>query len=211
MILRQLERVGHSERIDHVVVATSVDPTDDGLVAMLQDNGVAVRRGPLDDVLSRFISVVDEFSPTTVIRLTGDNPLVDPSVIDAMVIAHEEADVDCTSNSVRRTYPYGLDVECVGANALRRLDSLTLTPREREHVTLGIYSRSKKFSIQQITQSPDHSNLRWTVDYPEDFEFVEEIYSNLYRPGAVFGQDEILKLIERRPDLERTRSDARDG
>lgn len=207
MILRQIERIRHSKRVDQLVVATSTDPSDDELVSMLESERVMVRRGPLDDVLARFTAVVDELDPGWVVRLTGDNPLVDPSVIDAVIEASEITSADYTSNSLVRTFPYGLDVECVRTTALKRLKPLQLTDSEKEHVTLGIYSRPEQFSIHQVTQTPDRSQLRWTVDYPQDFAFVEAIYSSLYQPEKAFGQEDIVRLMELQPSLQRTMAD----
>lgn len=207
MIIRQIERIRKSTLVDEVVVATSVHPSDDLLVELLEAERVLVRRGSLDDVLIRFIEVIEEFEPTLVVRLTGDNPLVDPDVIDMMIRESDLSGADCVSNSLRRTFPYGLDVECVVPSALRRLISHDLTTSEREHVTLGVYARPDEFRIHQVTQNPDLSQLRWTVDYPEDFAYIEQIYSALYVSGAVFGQDAVLKLIDQRPELRRTMAD----
>lgn len=197
MILRQIERIRRSRTLDRLVVATSTDRTDDELFELLLDEGIEVRRGPLDDVLSRFVRIVDELSPKTVIRLTGDNPLVDPEVIDLVVDAHLATGVDYTSNSLVHTFPHGLDVECVRTEALRKLIELELDAAEREHVTLGIYTRPSLFSLHAVTQRSDHSDLRWTVDYPDDFAFVEAVYGALYAAEPAFGQEDVLALISR--------------
>jgi spore coat polysaccharide biosynthesis protein SpsF len=204
MILRQLERVRRSERLDDIVLATSVDPSDDQLAQAVMDEGYQVRRGPLDDVLARFLAIVDELRPEVVVRLTGDNPLVDPGVIDTVLGAHLAWGSDYTSNSQERTYPYGLDVECVRAAALQELEKFSLTPAEREHVTLGVYSRPTSFSVSSVTQASDQSELRWSVDYPEDFNFVEAVYSELYEQKPTFDKSDILALLDSRPDLRRT-------
>jgi spore coat polysaccharide biosynthesis protein SpsF len=207
MILRQLERLERSTMIDALVVATSVDSSDDSLVATLESAGVAVRRGPLDDVLERFNLVVREFEPDTIVRLTADCPLADPLVIDDVIRAHLHAGVDYTSNTLPPTYPDGLDVECIGAAAFERLLTLPLTAREREHLTMGIYSRPAVFVRNTVEQEPDLSHLRWTVDLPEDLEFVEAVYESLYANNAAFGQADILHFLGDRPELTRTDQD----
>ncbi|GAA2004028.1 hypothetical protein GCM10009739_13510 [Microbacterium ulmi] len=159
-------------------------------------------------MLSRFLTVIDEFEPDTVVRLTGDNVLTDPAVIDRVVREHEAHGADYTSNAMIRTFPRGLDVEAVRSAALRALSAVDPTGEEREHVTLGIYRRPQRFRLHAVTQVPDRSDLRWTVDYPADLSFARAVYDELYRGDPLFGQDEILALMARRPDLRRTEADA---
>lgn len=208
MILRIVERIRRSRELDQLIVVTSVDPSDDPLVRVLDDAEVEVRRGSLTDVFSRFLAVADEFDPDVVVRLTGDNPLVDPGVIDRVVSEHRASGADYTSNSLTRTFPRGLDVEAVNPAALRSLAERDLQPDEREHVTIGVYRRPEEFRLHQVTQQPDHSELRWTVDYPEDFAFAEAVYDRLYSTTPAFGQADVLALLDREPALRRTDADA---
>jgi spore coat polysaccharide biosynthesis protein SpsF len=207
MIVRQIERIQRSRLIDRLVVATSIDASDDPLAAELQGRGIEVRRGPLDDVVSRFGDVVTEFEPDTVVRLTADCPLTDATVIDLVIESHLASSSDYSSNTISPSYPDGLDVECVTSSAFRRLVRLPLTIREREHVTLGIYGRPLEFSINSVTQDVDRSGLRWTVDVPDDLEFVRTVYADLYDGNNGFDQVAILGLLARRPDLNRTELD----
>ena len=207
MIVRQIERIRRSTLVDTLVVATSVDASDDPLVTELRSRGIEVRRGPLHDVVSRFVGVVSEFEPTTIVRLTADCPLTDATVIDRVIESHLASTSDYSSNTIRPTYPDGLDVECVTSSAFLRLVQLPLTEREREHVTLGIYGRPREFSVNSVTQEDDRSGLRWTVDVPDDLEFVRTVYAQLYDRGIGFDQAAILELLARQPDLNRTELD----
>lgn len=204
MIVRQIERLKRSEMIDHLVVATSQDASDNSLVQELVARGVDVRRGPLDDVVQRFDSVVAEYSPSTIVRLTADCPLADPIIVDDVIRAHLEVGADFSSNTIHPTYPDGLDAECVSAAAWSHLTTLSLSPREREHVTLRFHGRDHRFSVNSVTQPTNRSNLRWTVDLVEDLEFVREIYRWLYDLNPGFGQEEIVALLASYPELNRT-------
>jgi len=207
MIMQQLARLARSTRLDRVVVATSVDATDDELVRVLEAASVEVRRGPLDDVVERFAIVVNEFRPEQIVRLTADCPLADPAVIDLVIDEHLASGSDYTSNTLAPTFPDGLDVECLTASAFDRLLALELSEREREHVTLGLYSRPDQFSLGNVAQKPDRSALRWTVDVPADLDFVRAIYARLYDGDPGFGQDQILDLLSRHPEPGRTEND----
>ncbi len=204
MIVRQIERIRRSTRIDQLVVATSVDASDDRLVAELQERGIEVRRGPLDDVVARFEQVIEEFRPHSVVRLTGDCPLTDAFVIDAVIDSHRSSGSDYTSNTLQPTYPDGLDAEVFTIAAFARLVSLPLTVREREHVTLGMYERASEFDLTSVSQQANHSDLRWTVDVAADLDFARAVYAQLYDENNGFDQAAILALLDRMPALNRT-------
>jgi spore coat polysaccharide biosynthesis protein SpsF len=204
MILRQIERIQQSILIDKIVVATSTDTTDDELVQVLYSAGVEVRRGPLQDVFERFALLIDEFKPETIVRMTADCPLTDSGVIDKVIASHLSSRADYSSNTLNPTFPDGLDIECFSNIAFKKLRNLELSEPEREHVTMGFYSRPDTFSLNSITQQQDLSSLRWTVDVQEDLDFVRIVYQNLFMEGNNFGQDEILNLISNYPELSRT-------
>ena len=203
MVLRQLERLGRSQMIDQLVVATSIDPSDDPLVEILEAEDVVVRRGSLNDVAGRFAGIVEEFNPTNIVRLTADCPLTDPAIIDRVISEHLESGANYTSNTLERTYPQGLDVECVDYDSFMALMALPLTASEREHVTLGIYDRPGQFTLHSVRQERDLSRLRWTVDLPADLVFVRAVYKNLYDGNPDFDQADVLGLLEQIPGLNR--------
>jgi len=208
MILRQLERIARARRLDGIVVATSQDPTDDELAVLLADSGYAYIRGSLEDVLVRYVQALDECQPDVVVRLTADCPLISPQVIDLVVERFHASSADYVSNTMSPTYPDGLDVEVVSASALRTVGREAVDPHEREHVTLGIYRQPERFIIENVVDPNglDNSQLRWTVDTAEDFDFVSEVYAALF--PSEFEYEDVLELLERRPDLLRTESDA---
>jgi spore coat polysaccharide biosynthesis protein SpsF len=207
MILRQIERLSRSSMIDELVVATSTESSDDPLALLLADRGIQVRRGPLADVAARFDAVVREFAPSTLVRLTADCPLADWDVIDGTIRSHLAAGADYTSNTLTLSFPNGLDAECVSAAAWAEMTRMPLTPAEREHVTIGIYTRPERFTLNAFSQEVDRSDLRWTVDLPGDLEFVRSLYAHLYPINPAFGQEAIAAFLGEHPELNRTEAD----
>jgi len=201
MIMRQLDRVRRARSIDQLVVATSDDPSDDPLADALEARGVVVRRGPLNDVFSRFALVIDEFAPDDVVRLTADNPLADPEVIDLVVGEHLAAEADYTSNSRVRSFPYGLDAECFRADAFERVRAGTLSAYDREHVTPAFYADGAPYRVHQVVGARDLSDLRWSVDYPEDLAFVRSVYSALLPVDPEFTWHDVVRLLDAHPEL----------
>jgi spore coat polysaccharide biosynthesis protein SpsF len=207
MIGLQIERLRRATLMDALVVATSTDPSDDDLVAYLETLDVPVVRGPLDDVLARFAMVIERYDPDAVVRLTADCPLASPAVIDKVIAAFHDRGLDYVSNTLRPTYPDGLDVEVVRAHVLAWAAANLTDPPEREHVTLGVYRRPDQFRVGNVEHSEDLSDLRWTVDTPGDLEFVRAVYERLYGEAPDFELDDVLTLVRSEPGLGRTTLD----
>jgi spore coat polysaccharide biosynthesis protein SpsF len=192
MIGRQIERLRRAERLSGIVVATS-DADDDEVVADYAASlGVGCFRGPLDDVLARFLGALDVAgSPKTFVRLTADCPLADWRLIDRCIEAHAAAGADYTHNSPGWTFPKGLDVEVCETSALLRAAREGTSAYDREHVTPFIYGHPELFRIERITRDPP-LRYRWTVDTPEDFAFVTKVYTALYPANPAFTSEDVL-------------------
>ncbi len=211
MVLRQIERLQRATRIDRLVVATSVEPADDPLIRVLDAAGVAVHRGPLNDVLARFIGALDAFPAQHVVRLTADCPLTDPAVVDAAIALHIESSADYTSNTPETfAYPKGLDVEVITSEGLRRAARDATSQEEHEHVTWGIWTQPDRWRIAWMS-SPhrDDGDIRWTVDTPDDYAFARAVYDGLYRDHPDFTSRDIAAFVASRPDLARFGGDRR--
>ncbi|MFI4935463.1 MAG: cytidylyltransferase domain-containing protein [Caulobacterales bacterium] len=203
MIVRQIERVLRSRRIDRLVVATSSEASDDELTRVVEGAGVPVHRGELNDVLARFVGALDAFGPADhVVRLTGDCPLADPEVIDATIGHVLAAGVDYGSNTpAHRTYPKGLDVEVMTAAALRAAAARASAGEEREHVTWGLYHHPELYSLSFLSQAAEEGDVRWTVDFADDYAFVAAVYEGLYGANPAFTSDDVRRFVRSRPNL----------
>lgn len=195
MILRQIERIKQATRIDELVIATSTDPSDDGLAEICRRAGVTCLRGSLNDVLDRYYQVALRYQPEHVVRLTGDCPLTDPEVIDVVIEAHLAEGNDYTSNTLEPTYPDGLDVEVIRFSCLKQAWEQAKLPAEREHVTLFIYSNRALFKLGSVKHETDLSDLRWTVDEQEDFWLVCSVYESLYPAKPLFSSGDVLEYV----------------
>lgn len=201
MILRQLERVTRARAAADLVVATSVEPSDDELAAEVESAGYRVHRGSLEDVLGRFVEVLGDAEH--IVRLTGDCPLADPDVIDLVVATHLERGDDYTTNAVELSFPHGLDVEVVRASALREADTQSTERAEREHVMPYVYRRPERFRSGHVHCERYLWHHRWTVDEPEDLEFVRAVYAQLGDRWSQASWRDVLALVEEHPELER--------
>jgi spore coat polysaccharide biosynthesis protein SpsF len=209
LIVRLLERLAQVEQTG-VVVATTTETDDDPLAETVARAGVKVVRGSLDDVLGRFAAAAATVGADPVVRITADCPLADPGLIDAMLARWRELDgtADLLTNVSPPTYPDGLDVEIVSRAALERANAECNDAFEREHVTRHLHQRPEDYRHVAWTTEPDRSGERWTVDYPQDLDFVRAVYAELYPAlGPAFRQREIDHLLSNRPDIAALQAD----
>lgn len=202
MLQHQVERLRRAETVDVLVVATSDRPSDDPLAELCAAIGVDVFRGSLDDVLDRFHRCATAHGADQVVRLTGDCPLADPELVDALVRFHLDGDFDYSANCRPPTLPDGLDAEIFTMEALGRAHAGATTSHEREHVVPYIINRPGDFAMGNWSlDGEDHSGLRWTVDEPEDLVFVRAVFEALYPGNPAFTWRDVLRLVRQRPQL----------
>ena len=202
MLEHQIRRLERSRRIDKLIVATSTHESDEPLAMLCREIGIDCYRGSHDDVLDRFYRAARRFSPDHIVRLTGDCPLADPVVIDQIIDFYIEGGYDYASNCMDGcNYPDGLDAEVFSMDALEFAWTEAKLQSQREHVTLYINRQPERFKIGLVRYAKDLSDMRWTVDEPEDFEFVSRIYGTLYPSKPDFTMNDVLALIDSRPEL----------
>ncbi len=198
LIKYQVDRIKKSKILDDLVVAIPKGEQDDEIEEFLLLNSINVYRGENYDVASRFKSAIDLYSAEVIVRATADCPLLMPDLLDKMLLFFQENDFDYMSNSIKPSFPDGLDLEIFSRKAFNTLMNLELTPQQREHVTLGFYDGSHEFKIFNYPNDIDLSSERWTVDYIEDFNFIAKIFEKT-NPFVTF--NEVLELLENHPEL----------
>ncbi|MBN1264756.1 MAG: glycosyltransferase family protein [Anaerolineales bacterium] len=202
MLARVVERAKQAALLDDVIVATTIDPEDDPVAAFCEQQGYPFCRGPVFDVLARYHLAAETFDGQTIVRITADCPLIDPDVIDRTIdkFLQQPAAVYASNRLQRYTYPIGLDVEVFTRDGLERAFSDAEEPYQREHVTPFFYDTPGKFPLVSVEAEGEYGHLRWTVDTPEDLEFVRRVY-RLLADRAHFRWMDVLNLLEQEPEL----------
>jgi len=203
LLARQIERLRRARCLDNLCVATSSENDDDPVADCCRGLDVDCYRGSLDDVLDRIYRAALRYQPEHVVRVTGDCPLLDPELLDAVVAQHIVEGNDYTSNAHVRTFPDGLDVEAIRLKALAQAWRSATSPHDREHVTPYLYRDGGEFLCAAHVDGTDRSALRWVVDYPRDLDFVRAVYAALYPSKPDFGRADIHALLAQRPALAR--------
>lgn len=203
MILLELERLQRCRMINKIILATSTDTSDDVLEETVKNAGFSTYQGNLNDVLDRYYKCANQYSPVHVVRITGDCPVIDPRIVDSIIIKHLQENNDYTSNVLEpATFPDGLDTEVIKFSALEYAWKKAALPSEREHVTQYIIKHPEIFKHGSIfCELSDIGGERWTVDEPEDFNFIQQIYERLYPEKPIFLIEDILALLKDNPDL----------
>lgn len=197
-----VERVRRARYVDDIVIATSDHPSCDPIATLAGRIGVHCYRGSEDDVLDRVLKAAASVKAEIIIELTGDCPLIDPSVVDKVVDVYCSSEVDYCANILKRTYPQGMETQVFAYKVLEEVASLTQDPSDREHVSLYIYNHPEQFSLKNVESELPAGMADWrlVMDYPEDFELIRRVYEALYTFNPEFTLNDIMELLAKHPD-----------
>jgi spore coat polysaccharide biosynthesis protein SpsF len=205
MINRVIERVRAAKLIDEVVVATTTLSEDDRLVDALElGRQCGIFRGDAEDVLARYFGCALQFAATVIVRVTADDPLKDPEIIDRSISQLTgDAHLDYCSNTLDATFPEGLDIEAFRFRALQRAHEEATLRSDREHVTPYIWRHPDRFSVANFTSDRNLKHWRWTVDKPDDLAFMNLIFSHFADQPLVSYRD-VIAWLQSVPELVHT-------
>lgn len=202
-----LKRVKQASRVDIVVLATSTNPQDDILADSVRKLGFPVVRGSEDDVLSRFYQAAELYHPDTVVRITGDCPLISPTLIDYAIRTFEEKKVDYLTIVIGRdkkvAYPRGFDVEVVSYDSLKDAATKATKDYEREHVMPYFYTHPNLFSVYYIEPEVEVSRpmYRLCVDSKLDLEVIQSIHKFFGDRLIDVDFREIIDFLDNNPEI----------
>ena len=199
MIEILLARLVRASEVNEIVVATSADPRNQPLADHVNGLGYKCSRGSENDVLERYLHAAKYANADAVVRITGDCPLVDPVLVDEAIRQFKALQVDYFSNTSPPSYPDGLDTEVFTFAALERAALEAKKDFDREHVT-PFMCQAGEFRQAAMQNDEDLSALRWTVDEPEDYEVVCNVFAH-FTPDIHFTWQQVLQLQQSRPDL----------
>lgn len=199
IIMNIVNRVSMSKLISKIIVATSIEESDNDLYNYCVANDINVYRGDLDNVLERYYKCATDENADIIVRLTGDNPLVDAGLIDNAIDIFTNSDIDYIHYC--KQLPLGMAVEVFSYNALKKAYKQAKNVECKEHVTLYMYKNTNIFKCIQYNDDrlEDCSYMRFTVDTIDDFRFVNEIYNRL--PGNEFSYQDVIKMLKSNLEL----------
>ncbi len=210
MLARVVTRLRAAERVSDVWVACTDRVEDDPVAGLARRLDAGLFRGSERDVLGRYVATAREARADVVIRVTADCPLIDPRVVDRVVgvLLDGRSSLDYAANVLRRTYPRGLDIEALYADALLRAERFGITPEAREHVTLAIRTDPEgRFATGNVEAEADDSDLRWTVDTAADLHHVRQLYREVGLADPALDYRRVVAWCRSHPALARRDDD----
>lgn len=213
MLQRQVERLRAGIGDLPLVVATSDDPSDDAIARFCAGQRVTCFRGPLHNVMLRFILCAREHGITHLVRVGGDDPLIDPACCLELVRQHRQQPADFLYASNREGWPYGCAAELIAVSALERIHAATDRPFYLEHTIPYFFDHPGEFAIRKV-RSPAglcRSDLAFTVDYPEDMELIRSIFRELRAEGELFPLARVIRLMDEQPGIRAVNAHLHEG
>jgi spore coat polysaccharide biosynthesis protein SpsF len=202
LLEHMIERLRRVRGLDAIVIATTEEASSDPIAELAGRLGVGCFRGSEDDVLARVLGAAEAHGAEVIVEATGDCPLIDPRVVERVLDRFLAGGVEYCSNTLERTYPRGMDVQAFPTAVLAEVAGLTDDPADREHVSLYIYEHPERYRLRSVVSDrPEAADVRLTVDTPEDYALIREIFDVLYPRDPEFGLEAILALLDERPEL----------
>lgn len=198
-----INRVKQSKLVTEVIVATTTAKEDLAIINLCNSLKIKYFCGSEDDVLDRYYQAAIKFRAGHILRITADCPVIDSKVIDRLIKTYLTGGADYVSTGFDSKFPDGEDAEIFKFQALRKAWQNARLASEREHVTPYIWKNPQLFKITEIDYKINLSDKRWTLDNPEDYEFLKQVYKGLYRKNKFFGIKEILQFLNKNPYLEK--------
>ena len=203
MLELTIERLMCSRRLARLVVATSDQIEDDAIFKLCARLGVLSYRGSAEDLLDRVYQCARHYAMAHVAYFGADNPLIDPSLCDETIGVYlsNMGSWDYVTNNYPPTYPDGQEVEVTSFEALETAWREATDPRHREHLLTYLWENPQRFRIHNLTQTPNLHYERWTLDFPEDYEFLRIVFEALYPTKPAFGMWDVIDYLDRHPEL----------
>ena len=197
-------QLSFSKNIDKKIIATTDQPIDDKIEIISKEHNIECFRGNSTDVLDRYFQCAKFFDLKTIVRISGDAPIIDPQIVDKTIQYYLDNDFDYVNNFLERTYPIGTEVEIFSFEVLQKCWEEAKKSSEREHVTPFIYNNPNQFKIGFIKNNENLANLHWTVDRIEDYEFVKSIIEKAKKRPILL--KDVLQILQDTPELKKINS-----
>ncbi len=182
MLEHLVRRLRAAPSIDAIVLATTVNNTDEPLVDLAEKLGILAFRGDENDVMQRVIDAAASVNADVVVEITGDCPIIDPEIVEQTIRMFNAHQADYVSNALVRSYPDGMDTQVFRLETLKRSAAMTKDRLDREHVTLHIRNHPELFTHVHLVAPPEihWPELGLTLDERSDYELLKQIIEHFY-------------------------------
>ncbi len=203
MLEHLVERVRRAPPLDGIIIATTVNDSDDAVVRLANDLSVGYYRGSEEDVLTRVLEAAKAYDVDIIVELTGDNPLIDPAMIVDCIRLYMDSDVDYASNILEPGLPHGFPVQVFSTKVLADVARRTDDPIDHEHVSLFIYRNPDIYRTMAMPVPSDlhRPEVQLTLDEPDDYRLISSVFEALYANNPEFTIRDVLAYLDSNPEL----------
>jgi len=212
-----IERLKKINFVENIIIATTINKEDDEIVSLANKSGVKNFRGSENDVLGRVVGAANENKTDIIVQITGDNPLIDKEISENIIkfyISNQDKydfvsnDVGIYSGAFKQEFPMGLNTKVFSSSLLFKVEKITNNPVDREHVVNYILKNYNKYKIYAFKGESKYCrpDLRFTLDYLEDYKVIKLIYENLYEKNNNFSAIDIFNFLDKNPNIKNINS-----
>ena len=202
LIVHMINRIRYAKKINKIIICTSTNTQDDPLVEIAIKENIDFYRGSENDVLQRLFDAAKKFNLNYFANMTADIPMIDPFLIDQMVEEYLKINSDLIIP----------EKDSFGACVIVKVLSLEKVCRTKTEVNTEVWIKyfqfQKNFNIHtfKVTDDNKHKNLKTSLDYPEDYEFIKKVFGELYKKNQIFSNKDIMNLIKNKPNIAKINS-----
>ena len=202
MLLHLVRRLKAASSIDAIVIATTVNKSDQPIVDFAFANGIYVFRGSEENVLERVVGAAEMLNAQVIVEITGDCPIIDPTLVERTIQLFLRSQIDYVSNSLVRSYPDGMDTQVFSLENLKKSARLTSDPLDLEHVSRYMWQHPDIFSQLNLLAPPElyWPELGLTLDEADDYQLLKKIIEALGPQNILFGCSDVIALLKRNPE-----------
>jgi len=188
---------------DKIIVATTTNQEDNAIENLCKELNIYCFRGSSDDVLNRYYECAKLYKGDIIVRITCDNPLIDPTLVDKAIRICEKEKCDYVSNMIHETFPTGYLVEVLKFNILEQINNKKNDDLTKEHVTHHIRMNPDMYKIKEFFAPENLQRPQWrlTIDYEKDYQLMKKIFQKIYKPNKFIPYSDVVNFLDNNLEL----------
>ena len=185
------------ENINHVVLASSNLEEDAVLADHTYAEWVIFHQGDPDDVIHRYLGIINKLSIDVIIRVTADMPFIDNEICQILLRSHFQSGADYTAANEAAA---GTNLEIINASALRKIKEHFPKADYSEYMTWYFLNNREQFRINQIDLPEELiRDYRLTLDYQEDLDMFRKVAEHF--GGNEYNLRQIYEFLDSHPEV----------
>ena len=195
-----INRIKKIKEIDEIILATTINKSDDILVNFAKKNNIKFFRGSEENVVSRVFKAAKKYNIKIIVEITSDCPVIDINIVSQLIEIYKKNSADYVNNCNYRSFPDGMDVQIFDINSIKKTLKFTKNKKELEHVGLFQIRNPKKFKTINVIAPKNYffPHMGLTLDEKKDYILLKKIIEHFGKKNPLFSCEEIIKLLNKK-------------